>query len=245
MNIIAIIPARYNSTRFQGKPLADICGKPMIQWVYERVAAVVEIESVYVATDDIRIFKIVNSFGGKAIMTGECSCGTERVYQASENIEADIILNVQGDEPLIKTEMISDLIETFNDSDVQMATLKKKIVNLEELDNPNVVKVITDKLGDAIYFSRFAIPYDREKKSKIDRYKHIGIYGYKKSFLEKLCALPRASLEKAESLEQLRAIENGYKIRVKETIYQSIGVDIPYDIVRVEEQMKQEGYVDE
>lgn len=213
----------------------------MIQRVYERVASVEKVESIYVATDDIRILEAVENFGGNAIMTGECSCGTERVYQACKDIEGDIILNVQGDEPLIKPEMISNLIEAFNDPDVQMATLKKKIVNEEEIDNPNVVKVITDKLGDAIYFSRFAIPYDREKKNKTEIYKHIGIYGYKKSFLEKFVALPQANLEKLECLEQLRAIENGYKIRVIETTYQSIGVDQPSDIVRVEEQMKREG----
>ncbi len=241
MKIIAIIPARYSSSRFPGKPLADICGKPMIQWVYERVSSVNEIAAVYVATDDIRIFESVEGFGGNAIITGECSCGTDRVYQASKDIEADIILNVQGDEPLIKPEMIRTLIETFNDSDVQMATLKKKIIDREELDNPNVVKVITDRFGDAIYFSRFAIPYDRERKSEIDRYKHIGIYGYKKSFLKKYVALPQTNLEKTECLEQLRAIENGYKIRVSETTYQSVGVDEPSDIFRVKEQMKREG----
>ncbi|MCM1342638.1 MAG: 3-deoxy-manno-octulosonate cytidylyltransferase [Lachnospiraceae bacterium] len=239
--IIAIIPARYSSSRFPGKPLANICGKPMIQWVYERVTSVNEIDAVYVATDDARIFKIVEDFSGRAVMTGECSCGTERVYQACKDIEADIVLNVQGDEPLISPEMIRILVGAFNDSTVQMATLKKKIANAEELNNPNVVKVITDMCEDAIYFSRFAIPYDRDKKGEINRYKHIGIYGYKKSFLEKYIALPRTDLEKAENLEQLRAIESGYKIRVKETIYQSIGVDQPSDIALVEEQMKREG----
>lgn len=239
--IIAIIPARYQSSRFPGKPLTSICGKAMIQWVYERVMSVDQIKSVYVATDDIRIFEAVENFGGNVIMTGECSCGTDRVYQACKDIEGDIILNVQGDEPLIKPEMIRDLIEAFNDSDVQMATLRKKIVNNDELDNPNVVKVITDKFDDAIYFSRFAIPFDRDKKNEIDIYKHIGIYGYKKSFLEKFVAMEQTNLEKIECLEQLRAIENGYKIRVKETIYQSIGVDQPSDIARVEEQMKREG----
>ena len=174
--IIAIIPSRYSSSRFPGKPLAKICGKPMVQWVYERVASVKEIESVYVATDDMRIYNAVKGFGGKAIMTGECSCGTDRVYQACKDMEGDIILNVQGDEPLIKPEMIRDLIAAFQDPEVQMATLKKKIANIEELENPNVVKVITDQFGDALYFSRFAIPYDRENKTPIDRYKHIGIY---------------------------------------------------------------------
>lgn len=239
--IIAVIPARYSSSRFPGKPLANICGKPMIQWVYERVKSVNEIDAVYVATDDIRIFKTVESFNGQAVITGECSCGTERVYQACKDVEADIVLNVQGDEPLIRPEMIGILIEAFNDSDAQMATLKKKITDAEELNNPNVVKVITDMNEDAIYFSRFAIPYDREKEGKINRYRHIGIYGYRKSFLEKYIALPQTDLEKTECLEQLRAIENGYKIRVKETIYQSIGVDQPSDIALVEEQMKREG----
>ena len=239
--IIAIIPARYLSSRFPGKPLANICGKMMIQWVYERVASVEEIASVYVATDDVRIFEAVENFGGNAIMTGECSCGTERVYQACKDIEADIILNVQGDEPLIRPEMIRNLIAAFTDSNVQMATLKKKIVNNDELNNPNVVKVITDEFDDAIYFSRFAIPYDRERKEEIDIYKHIGIYGYKRSFLEKFVAMPQTNLEKIECLEQLRVIENGYKIRVKETQYQSIGVDQPSDVARVEERMKKEG----
>ena len=238
--IVAIIPSRYNSSRFPGKPLADICGKPMIQWVYERLMSVEEIKSVYVATDDMRIFETVEGFGGNVVMTGECICGTDRVYQACKNIDTDIVLNVQGDEPLIKPEMINDLIGAFNDPDVQMATLKKKIMNNDESDNPNVVKVITDQYDDAIYFSRFAIPYDREKKGA-DKYKHIGIYGYKKSFLEKFIALPQSTLEKTECLEQLRAIENGYKIRVKETIYQSIGVDQPSDVAKVEEQMKREG----
>ncbi len=239
--MIAIIPARYSSSRFPGKPLAIICGKPMIQWVYERVASVQEVESVYVATDDMRIYDSVMRFGGRAVMTGECSCGTDRVYQACKDIEGDIIINVQGDEPLIRPEMINDLITAFQDPEVQMATLKKKITDIEEAENPNVVKVITDRFGDALYFSRFAIPYDREKTGKTDRYKHIGVYGYKRTFLERFVSLPQTELEKTECLEQLRALENGYKIRVKETSYQSIGVDQPSDIDRVEEQMKREG----
>lgn len=239
-NIIAVIPARFLSSRFPGKPLVNICGKPMIQWVYERVNSVEEISEVYVATDDKRIFETVMQFGGKAVMTGDCACGTDRVYQACADIEADIIINVQGDEPLIKPEMIKNLIDAFKDSTVHMATLKKKIVNDEERENPNVVKVITDKQGDAIYFSRFPVPYNREHK-EIELYKHIGIYGYKKSFLEKFVSLSQGELEKTECLEQLRAIEHGYKIRVKETLHHSIGVDQPSDIARVEEQMKREG----
>ncbi len=236
MKIIVIIPARYASSRFPGKPLVDICGKPMIQWVYERVSSLNIIDSVYVATDDERIFNAVYQFGGKALMTGECSCGTERVFQASKDIESDIVLNVQGDEPLIDPRMLGDLITAFDDEDVLMATLKKKITNYDEIDNTNVVKVITDNYENAIYFSRFSIPYNRDGLA-IEYYKHIGVYGYRKSFLEEFVSLPKGKLEVIENLEQLRAIENGYKIRVKETGYQSIGVDVPEDIERVVAQL--------
>lgn len=238
--VIAIIPARYESSRFPGKPLVQICGKPMIQWVYERVSLVDEIQDVYVATDDIRIFETVQAFSGKALMTGKCACGTDRVYQACKDIDADIVVNVQGDEPLIRPEMIQDLLASFKDEDVQMATLKKQIVSEEEKDNTNVVKVIVDKFDDAIYFSRFPLPFNRENIS-LDMYKHIGIYGYRKDFLEKFVTLPQGCLERAESLEQLRALENGYKIRVNSTNYQTVGVDQPDDIARVVEQMKEEG----
>lgn len=240
--IICIIPSRYQSTRFPGKPLALICGKPMIQWVYERVASVEDILETYVATDDKRICDAVLAFGGKAIMTGECKCGTERVFQAAKNLEADIILNIQGDEPLINAEMIEDLISCFEDESVEMATLKKLIDVSEEIDNPNVVKVITDIRQNAIYFSRYAIPFNRDGERR-DYYKHIGVYGFRKNFLNKFVELPRGMYEQAESLEQLRAIEQGYKIRVKETMYQSVGVDCPEDINRVLEQIKKEGIV--
>jgi 3-deoxy-manno-octulosonate cytidylyltransferase (CMP-KDO synthetase) len=208
----------------------------MIQWVYERVSSLNIIDSVYVATDDERIFNAVYQFGGKALMTGECSCGTERVFQASKDIESDIVLNVQGDEPLIDPRMLGDLITAFDDEDVLMATLKKKITNYDEIDNTNVVKVITDNYENAIYFSRFSIPYNRDGLA-IEYYKHIGVYGYRKSFLEEFVSLPKGKLEVIENLEQLRAIENGYKIRVKETGYQSIGVDVPEDIERVVAQL--------
>jgi 3-deoxy-manno-octulosonate cytidylyltransferase (CMP-KDO synthetase) len=237
MKIIAVIPARYESSRFPGKPLADICGKPMIQWVFERVSFVDEIDEVYVATDDDRIFEAVKGFGGKAIMTGECSCGTDRVYQAVKDIDADIIINIQGDEPLIDPEMVRNLITAFDDNNVVMATLKKKITNSDDIDNPNVVKVIDDNKGDAIYFSRFSIPYNRDDRN-IQYYKHIGIYGYRKEFLNRFVSLPKGMLEISESLEQLRALENGYKIRVHETDYQSIGVDVPEDINKVTEQIE-------
>lgn len=238
--ILAIIPARYESSRFPGKPLAEICGKPMIQWVYERVSSVEEIQEVYVATDDARIVEAVEAFSGNAIMTGKCACGTDRVYQACKDMDADIVINVQGDEPLIRPKMIQDLIQAFEDEDVQMATLKKRIELEEEENNPNVVKVIVDKFDNAIYFSRFSMPYNREG-ILLDKYKHIGIYGYRKAFLEKFVSLQQGPLERAECLEQLRALENGYKIRVNTTNYQTIGVDRQDDISRVIQQIKEEG----
>lgn len=237
--IVAVIPARYESTRFPGKPLAMIAGKTMIHRVYERVSALTCFSKVIVATDDERILHEVEAFGGKAVMTGNCSCGTERVYEATKNIDADIIINVQGDEPLIKQEMILDLVRAFDDESVQMATLKKKIESQREIEAPNVVKVITDCNDDAIYFSRYTIPYNRDNQD-VSYYKHIGIYGYTKNFLATYVSLPESFLERTEKLEQLRVLENGYKIRVKETQYESIGVDLPEHIKLVEEQLENE-----
>lgn len=241
-DVVAVIPSRYASSRFPGKPLVTILDKPMIQWVYEKVSSVPEISDVYVATDDERIFNTVTEFGGKAIMTGECVCGSDRVYQACKEIDAKVILNIQGDEPSIKKEMIQDLISAFDDSEVQMATLKKEIINEEDINNPNIVKVITDCNNDAIYFSRSVVPYNRDNVKSVKHYKHIGVYGYKKDFLEKFVNMPQSSLEKTESLEQLRIIENGYKIRVFETKHQSIGVDLPEHIALVEQELKNEGF---
>lgn len=242
MKIISIIPSRYQSSRFPGKPLALIYGKPMIQWVYEKVNSVESIAETYVATDDERIYSAVCAFGGKAIMTGECNCGTDRVYQACKDIDADIVLNIQGDEPMIKQEMILQLISAFDDDSVNMATLKKQIFTEADINNPNIAKILTDENNNAIYFSRSTIPYNRDG-AEVKYYKHVGVYGYKKDFLKTFVSLPQASLEKAEQLEQLRAIQNGYKIRVVETQYESIGVDLPEHIARVEEEMKKSGIV--
>lgn len=228
MKIIVVIPARYSSSRFPGKPLAIINGKPMIQHVYERVCRSKRIDNLYVATDHNRIYDVVRSFGGNVIMTSaKHTCGTDRLAECSDILkldEDDILINVQGDEPLIKINMIEDLIEAFSSDDVYMCTLKKKITLIEEMNNPNVVKVITDKNSNAIYFSRFCIPYSRDS-SVVEYYKHIGIYGYKKWFLKKFSNMSKTILEKVESLEQLRVIENGFKIKVLETKYESIGVD--------------------
>lgn len=237
--VIAIIPARYQSSRFPGKPLALIAGKPMIQRVYERICMARDINRVYIATDDQRIYDAVKKFGGNVVMTGKCECGSERVFQASEFIEADIVLNIQGDEPTIKPEMVEELISAFDDPEVQMATLKKEISNVDDINNPNIVKVVTNADNDAVFFSRSVIPYNRDNK-QVKYYKHIGIYGYTKEFLKKFVDLPQSSLEKAEQLEQLRVIENGYKIRVVETQNESIGVDLPEHVQQVEKILQDE-----
>ena len=235
--IIAVIPARYQSSRFPGKPLAMILGKPMIQRVYERVRAVDLLMDVIVATDDKRIRQEVERFGGHAVMTGVCACGTERVYQAACHTDADIIINVQGDEPLIHGEMIRELAGVFEDDTVVMATLKKKVETNAEVMQDNIVKVVTDRYGDALYFSRSPVPYDRDCAGAI-YYKHIGIYGYTKAFLQKYVQLPESELESAEKLEQLRVLENGYKIRVKETVYDTFGVDLPEQILKAEAELR-------
>ena len=238
--IIAVIPARYESSRFPGKPLAMIAGKTMIERVYERVREMPEIEEVLVATDDERIYDAVSSFGGKAVMTGQCNCGTERVYEAIKNLECNIVINVQGDEPLIRKEMIRDLLDAMKDENVLMATLRKRIVSREEIQNPNVVKVIVDRNEDALYFSRCPIPYNRDGIEGVSYFKHIGLYGYKKTFLCDYVKMDKSTLERCENLEQLRVFENGFPIRVKETVYESMGVDLPEHINQVERMLQDE-----
>ena len=240
MKFFGIIPARYKSTRFPGKPLAKICGKPMIQWVYEKTCKSSLIDSVYVATDDKRIFEAVEDFGGRPLMTATThSCGTERLAECVDLLalaQDDVVINIQGDEPLISEEAIKDLINIFKDNDVYMGTLKKEIEDKQELNNPNVVKVITDLNDNALYFSRYCIPYNRDNNS-IKYFKHIGVYGYKVCFLKKYVQMEKSFLEKAESLEQLRVLEHGYKIRVAETKYQTIGVDTEEQLRMVEKIM--------
>ena len=242
LKIVAIIPSRYGSSRFPGKPLALIKGKPMIQWVYEHVNEVKSVSEAYVATDDQRIFDAVASFGGKAIMTSDKhTCGTDRIAECVDILGLDddvVVLNIQGDEPLIRKEMVEDLIGCFDSPDVYMGTLKRIIDNKEELNNPNVVKVITDLNDYAIYFSRYCLPYERDGISAV-HYKHIGAYGYRTKFLKRYSNMPKTALEVAESLEQLRVLENGYKIRVKETAYQTLGVDTPEQLEQVEKYMEE------
>lgn len=235
--IVAVIPARYQSSRFPGKPLAEIAGEPMIQRVYEQVKHVNDIDEIIVATDDEHIYNAVIGFKGKAVMTGECSCGTERVYEAVKDYPCDIVINIQGDEPLIKPEMINELIAVFEDESVEMATLCKEITVISDINNPNIVKVVRDKDDNALYFSRCPIPFNRDNRSDVKYFKHVGIYGYNKEFLKKYVQTEKTLLETVENLEQLRVLESGYKIKVKETIYDSIGVDVPEDILKIEKEL--------
>lgn len=241
MKFIAIIPARYASTRFPGKPLADMEGKPMIQRVYEQVKQAVH--DVWVATDDLRIFETVLSFGGKAVMTStDHRSGTDRIQEAYSKIgeDFDVVINVQGDEPFIQPEQIESLKECFDSKDVELATLVKPFKKEDGFDvlfNPNSPKVVINKENEAIYFSRSIVPYIRdvhhtEWLDKHAFYKHIGMYAYRVDVLKEITQLPQSSLEKAESLEQLRWIENGYRIRVGYTDVETIGIDTPEDLER-------------
>lgn len=237
MDVVAIIPARYASTRLEGKPLLDIAGKPMILWVYERAGKAKLVNDVIVATDDKRIFDAVKGFKGKVVMTSAShKSGTDRLAEVAANLKCDMVVNVQGDEPLIEPKMIDDVLRSMmDDANLQMATLKTKITDEEELSNPNVVKVVTDKNDFALYFSRLPIPYVRskEQESSAFHYKHIGLYAYRKDFLLKFAQMKPTPLEEAEKLEQLRILENGYKIKVVETKYNSIGIDTQEDLERV------------
>ncbi|WP_320046579.1 3-deoxy-manno-octulosonate cytidylyltransferase [uncultured Ilyobacter sp.] len=231
MKFLGVIPARYASTRLEGKPLISIEGRPMIEWVYKRAAAS-SLDKVVVATDDLRIFDAVISFGGEAVMTSpDHPNGTSRIAEvAIEYQDYEVIINVQGDEPLIEGAMIDALIEPFRENhDLVMATLKHKIDTYEEVENPNNVKVITDNKDYAIYFSRSPIPYPRTLDMK-NYYKHVGIYGYKRDFVIKYSKMRQTSLEISESLEQLRVLENGYRIKVLETPFKVIGVDTAKDL---------------
>ncbi len=219
MRVVAIIPARYASSRFPGKPLARIAGKPMIQWVYERTLQAQSVDQVFVATDDERIMAAVKVFGGQAVLTSpEHRNGSERVAEVAADLDAQIVVNVQGDEPLIEPVMIDEAVAPLLDNEeVLIGTLKSSINTVGELLDPNVVKVVTDEEDFALLFSRSPIPYQRqlwqeEAIPTTNHYKHIGLYVYQREFLLKLCNLLPTPLEQAEQLEQLRVMEHGYKI---------------------------------
>lgn len=234
MKFACVIPARYASTRLPGKPLADIAGKPMIQRVYEQVAKAKKPALVIVATDDQRVFDKVESFGGMALMTQpNHPTGTDRLAEvASHHQDVDVIINVQGDEPLIDADVIDQLADLFlEDADLQMATVASPLLE-DEYDEPSAVKVICNKQGDAMYFSRSLIPYPRHAFINPPM-KHVGIYAYRRQFLLDYARMDPTPAEETESLEQLRALENGYAIRVIKTDKRFVGVDTPEDLERV------------
>ncbi|MDM8537215.1 3-deoxy-manno-octulosonate cytidylyltransferase [Desulfobacterales bacterium HSG17] len=242
--IAVIIPARFASTRFDGKPLAHISGKPMIQRVYESAAGAAGITDVLVATDDQRIKTAVDAFGGRAVMTSDKNrSGTDRVADAADQLklsEDDIIINVQGDQPLLDSRCLEQVIAPFFEDRipaVEMTTLAFKIVNKDEITNPKDVKLTFDNQGFALYFSRSPIPFGRDNDD-FHTYKHLGVYAYTRKFLEIFRNLPAGNLESIEKLEQLRAIEYGHKIKVVVTEYDSPEVDLPEDIVRIEGLLK-------
>lgn len=244
MKFIGIIPARYASTRFPGKPLALLGGKPVIQHVYEKVAAV--LEAAYVATDDERIYDVVKAFGGQVVMTRtDHKSGTDRIEEAIEKIggEWDVVVNVQGDEPFVAKSQLDTICHCFDDPTTQIATLGKPFESMEAVQNPNSPKIVVDNMGFAMYFSRSVIPYVRgkEKSSWLTHYpflKHLGIYAYRKDVLRQVTQLPQSSLEIAESLEQLRWLQNGFKIKVGTTDVETVGIDTPQDLERAEEFLK-------
>jgi len=236
MNIVAIIPARYGSTRFPAKALALLQGKPIIQHVYERVLQSQLFTDVCVATDHPEIGAAVQRFGGKAIMTSDQhQSGSDRIAEALKSFpEAKLVVNVQGDEPLIETAPLASLLDVFSDPQVQMASLMTAFSDPILLANPNIVKVVTDLQGNALYFSRSAIPFNRDQDSQLTYFRHIGVYAYTRETLLRFVDLKPSKLEQAEKLEQLRALENGIPIRMVKTAYQGIGIDTPEDLERME-----------
>lgn len=236
MMIAAIIPARYESTRFRGKPLVRICNKPMLQWVYEAARSCTLIDHVIIATDHKKIKQAAESFGARVCMTASThATGTDRVAEVAQHLDAHIIVNLQGDEPLLVPAVISEaLMPVLEDETLPLSTLKTIIDDETDILNPNVVKVVTDINDCALYFSRSPIPFRKDNKPSGAMFRHIGLYVFRKDFLLTFSRLPRTMLEKAENLEQLRALEHGYRIKVPTSNYKPVGVDTPEDVARVE-----------
>ena len=244
MKVLGIIPSRYESTRFPGKSLIDIMGKTMIQRVYEQAKKSKQLDDLVVATDDQRIFEEVKGFGGSVIITGKHhKNGTERCLEVAESLQAQFVVNIQGDEPFIQPEQIDKLCSIIS-SDTDLTTLIKRIKDPSDLGNPNLVKVVKSLDDHALYFSRSPIPFDRSMNkaptlpSKKIYWKHIGIYAYRTEVLSQIVKLEESALEKMESLEQLRWLENGYKIKTAETHFESIGIDTPEDLDHLIAKMK-------
>lgn len=242
MNVIGVIPVRYSSSRFEGKVLVDILGKPMLQHVWERAKQAVVLEDIIIACDDQRVLNAAQEFGAKAVLTAKAHpSGSDRIIEVINPIDVKVIVNIQADEPLVHPLMIDTVAQALlDDTKVSMATMMKKIENSDEVNDPNVVKVVMDKNNFALYFSRSAIPYypaDCEVKPAV-YYKHIGLYAYTKDFLFIYKNLPVSNLEKIERLEQLRVLEEGYRIKVIETKYETIGVDTPDDLNKVKQYLQ-------
>jgi 3-deoxy-manno-octulosonate cytidylyltransferase (CMP-KDO synthetase) len=240
--VVVVIPARYHSVRLPGKALEDIEGRPMIEHVYRRAASASGVDAVIVATDDARIVAAVERFGGVARMTsGAHRTGTDRIAEVARSLSCDIVVNVQGDEPLLPPAMIEQVLEPLARRDVVMTTLRRAMNEPGEIASPHVVKVVVDRNDDALYFSRAPVPFVRQDGagSKPAQFKHIGLYGYRRDFLLAFAALAPTPLEVAESLEQLRALEHGFRIRTPETTFDSIGVDTPEDLERVRRQLRE------
>ncbi|MFA6281306.1 MAG: 3-deoxy-manno-octulosonate cytidylyltransferase [Candidatus Omnitrophota bacterium] len=241
IEVIGVIPARYQSTRLPFKLTREILGKPLVQWVWETARQARLLDRLIIACDDIKIKEIAERFGAEVMMTSpQHSSGTDRIGEAVRDIDAKIVINIQADEPLMHPSIIDGLAQVLlSDPKIQIATVRKKIEKKEEINNPNVVKVVCDKDSFAIYFSRHAIPYYRDDASSV-YYKHLGIYAYTKDFLYTFKNLPHSYLEQAERLEQLRPLEAGYKIKVIETRFESVGVDTEEDFLKVENILKEE-----
>ena len=247
MNSVGIIPARYHASRFEGKVIVNIGGKPMIQHVWERAKKAHTLDDLIVAADDERIIKVVEEFGGKAVFTSRSHpSGTDRLREVVNPLDVDIVVNIQADEPFLHHSMIDSLVGILrDDKEIVMSSLMKRIDNISDIENPNTVKVVVDKNNFALYFSRSPIPFIRDKEilcsadkttrpaeNKLRAYKHIGLYAYTKDFLFTFANIPQSSLEKYEKLEQLRVLENGYKIKMVETKYDTVGVDTEEDLER-------------
>ena len=242
MKAIGVIPARWGSTRFEGKILALLNGRPMIEHVWRQVKKAKLLEDVIIACDDERILKAAKDFGAKAVMTAkDHESGTDRIAEAAAHVSVDVVVNIQGDEPLIDPAVIDSLADALlKDKTLSMATVIKRLASEEDLKNPNVVKAVIDQHKNALYFSRSPIPYNRAAKpfAQSVYYKHLGLYAYRKDFLMGFKNLPFSQLEATEKLEQLRVLDAGYKIRTIETEHETIGVDTPEDLARVQELMK-------
>ena len=233
MKIIAVIPARYEASRFPGKLMQILGEKTVISTTYENVIETKLFDEVFVATDSEIIFEEIEKNGGKAVMTGVHETGSDRIAEAVQNINCDIVINVQGDEPFLKSEPLKQLIKVFKtdfNKEISLASLKIKLNESEEIENPNNVKVITDIQNFALYFSRSIIPYHREKTLKADYFKHIGVYAFRKEALLKFSKLEMTPLEKLEKIECIRYLENGMKIKMIETDFVGIGIDVPEDL---------------